>query len=132
MKQSRRVPPRAAQRRPAIYRFGFDEPGEILPCWLAQHTDTPCGGRMEHVHLIPKARIKRDVEVPEGVDARSVLWDRRVLVAGCNKHHGELDVSRRLRLAREDLPVAVEEYAREHGLTAYLDRAYGVREGQAA
>jgi hypothetical protein len=47
-------------------------------------------------------------------------------IAGVSGHHGQLDTSRKLRIARAELPPAVEEFAAELGLTWYLDREYGV------
>jgi hypothetical protein len=37
-----------------------------------------------------------------------------------------LDTSRKLRIARAELPPAVEEFAAELGLVWWLDREYGV------
>lgn len=44
---------------------------------------------------------------------------------GCSGHHGQLDYSRKLRIARADLPPAVEKFAAEYSLLWYLDRTYG-------
>lgn len=46
---------------------------------------------------------------------------------GPGGHHGMLDQSRKLRIARADLPVAVERFAAELGLGWWLDREYGQR-----
>lgn len=62
---------------------------------------------------------------------RTLMDDTRSWVPCCGGpvglggHHGMLDQSRKLRVARADLPVAVEEFAAELGLTWYLDRTYG-------
>lgn len=44
---------------------------------------------------------------------------------GIGGHHGALDYSRKLRIPRDVLPVAVEEFAVELGLGWWLDREYG-------
>lgn len=96
-------------------------------CWFASLPGAgPCDGQLRKCHLIPKQLIGREVG-----KQRKHLWDPRVLVDGCGGptgiggHHGQLDYSRTLRIPRDMLPAAVEEFAAEHGLTWWLDREYG-------
>lgn len=95
-------------------------------CWLAELPDAgPCDGRLRKCHLIPKQTIKREV-------GKAAMWDDRAWVWGCGGptgiggHHGMLDYSRTLRVPRAALPVAVEAFAAEVGLTWWLDREYGM------
>jgi hypothetical protein len=82
----------------------------------------PCDGRLVRAHLIPKQLLKRE---------HLSQWDPRVWVPCCGGptgiggHHGMLDHSRTLKIPRGALPIAVEEFARETGLTWWLDREYG-------
>lgn len=105
----------------------------------------PCDGKLIPAHLIPKQLIRREVcsarttcssgRWPVTVDQRAelarILWDVRVVVPCCggpmglSGHHGMLDVARTLRIPRDRLPAAVEDYAAEHGLTWWLEREYG-------
>lgn len=112
----------------------------------------PCDGQLIRAHLVPRQLLKR--EFPYGASlgehgwfalGRSQAWyhgltvvrvdelvaDPRSWVPCCGGpmgnagHHGMLDVSKRLRIARADLPAAVEEFAAELGLGWWLDREYG-------
>lgn len=102
-------------------------------CWVALHViePGPCDGRLVRAHLIKQQTIRREVG-PEHV------WDDRVWIPVCGGptgvggHHGQLDFSRSLRIPRDALPVMVEEFAAEHGLTWWLEREYGPRELEAA
>lgn len=95
-------------------------------CWIAEHVvlPGPCDGQLVKAHLIAKQTIKREAL---GAD----LWDPRCWVpicggpTGIGGHHGMLDYSRTLRIPRDALPVAVEEFAAEHDLIWYLERTYG-------
>ena len=89
------------------------------PCWLAQFQPTACQGEVQLCHLIKQQRL-RDYHVPE-----EAIWDQRVLVPGCERHHNALDKTRTLRVPRVALPPEVEEYAAEHQLLWSLDRDYG-------
>jgi hypothetical protein len=110
----------------------------------------PCHGALIAAHLIPRQLLKR--EFPNGAVKDGDRWrpltrcedrydlkfrsltalihDPRSFVPCCGGpmgnagHHGALDVSKRLRIARADLPAGVEEYAAELGLTWYLERTY--------
>lgn len=100
-----------------------------MNCWLAQFSEVPCDGQLVRAHLIPKQRIKR--EVVEHLDL--VVWDPRVLVPACGGptgiggHHGMLD-GKQLSVPRSALPVGLEAFAAEHGLSWSLDRDFGLRE----
>lgn len=93
-------------------------------CWIAEHVvlPGPCDGRLVKAHLIPKQMLKR-----ERIDP----WDSRVWVPMCGGptglggHHGCLDHSRTIRIPRDALPVQLEVFAAEHGLTWWLEREYG-------
>jgi hypothetical protein len=95
-------------------------------CWIAEHVvlPGPCDGQLVKAHLIAKQTIKREAQ---GAD----LWDPRCWVpicggiTGSGGHHGALDYARTIRIPRDALPVAVDEFAAEHGLTWYLERNYG-------
>jgi hypothetical protein len=83
---------------------------------------TPCTGRLIRAHLIPRQVIKRAGGNPD--DPRSWVWACGGVV-GLGGHHGMLDSSRTLRLARAAVPGPVEELAYELGLMWWLDRTYG-------
>jgi hypothetical protein len=115
-------------------------------CWFAQNVIGcgQCDGQLVRCHLIPKSWLKRELmnrtllsmaprkECEAAV--KPVLWDERIWVLGCGGptgiggHHGMLDQSRKLRIAREVLPPELEEFAAEYGLEWWLDREYGPRE----
>lgn len=124
------------RRREAIYTFACDVEQQTATCWLAQFSDTPCSGRLEKVHLIAKQIVRRDVwlpryngrvETPDNFPTtlRELVWDRRIWRYGCHGNHHDLDCTKRIVLKRSELPASVEEFAREYGLTAWLEREYG-------
>lgn len=84
----------------------------------------PCEGRMDAAHLIPKQRIKRELKghytEPE---LQAIVWDRRVLIDACRRHHHQLD-NYIHRLRRDELPVELTAYAREYHLVWSLIRDY--------
>lgn len=134
----RRVSTKRARekRREATYTFACDVEQQVATCWLADFSDTPCSGRMEKVHLLPKQIVRREVwrpvadgrvEAPDTFSAtlRELVWDRRIWRYGCHGHHHDLDCTKRLVLKRSEVPASVEEFAREYGLTARLDHDYG-------
>jgi hypothetical protein len=110
----------------------------------------PCDGRLIRAHLIPRSLLKR--EFPHGVLLEDGRWrkatryedrydlahrtwqllaaDPRSWVPCCGGpqgnggHHGQLDHSRTLRIPRDQLPEAVEQFAAELGLTWFIDRTY--------
>jgi hypothetical protein len=95
-------------------------------CWFKTNVTGcgPCEGPLQRAHLIRAQVISREVS-----DAFEILWDPRVWVPGCVRHHRMLDHSRQIRLARSQVPVAVEEFALEFPDVAFwLDREYGARE----
>jgi hypothetical protein len=89
------------------------------------------GGRWQPP--VEAAFVPQDGE-PARRTLRELQDDPRAWVPGCGGmsglagHHGRLDSSphngTRLRLARAQLPAAVEEYAAELGLTWWLDKTY--------
>jgi hypothetical protein len=111
----------------------------------------PCDGALIRAHLVPRQLLKR--EFPHGVVLDDHGWrrlsryedrydlehrtledlclDPRCWVPCCGGpmgnggHHGMLDQSRTLRIPRVELPAVVESFARELGLSAWLDREYG-------
>ena len=105
----------------------------------------PCDGRLVRAHLIPKQVLRREVvsarskgptgrwpiDTAQRAELARILWDERVIVPVCGGamgnagHHGALDTARTLRIARAELPAAVEEFAAELGLTWWLEREYG-------
>lgn len=79
----------------------------------------PCEGPLQRAHLVRAQVIAREVNAEF-----ETLWDPRCWVPGCERHHRMLDHSRQIRIPRELLPAAVEEFAGEHGLTWWIDREY--------
>lgn len=100
-------------------------------------------GRMDFHHVVPQQRIKR--EYPRGgwvsngvllpvlkdapaspldVTLEVLLADERNLIPLGRWHHAALE-AKRVRIMREALPDAVEEFARFVGLQWSLDRDYG-------
>lgn len=124
--------------------------GDKAPaCWFAGREEAgPCDGVLIRAHLVPKQRIRRELDsrrarlrregverlggllvIPESMED-GVVWDRRAWVPMCGGimgnagHHGAFD-HRQLRIARGDLPAVVEEFAAEFGLEWSLERDYG-------
>jgi hypothetical protein len=103
-------------------------------CWLAHNAAyvpwpngerepmPPCGGRVIRAHLIPKRLIGVDL----AADPRTWVFACGGIM-GCSGHHGMLDVERKLRIPRQNLPIALEQFAAEHGFSHWLDREYGPR-----
>lgn len=88
------------------------------------HGDGTCSGLLERAHLIPKQRIKRELKYRLSADElHDVVWDPRVLVLACRRHHILFDAWR-LRPLREALPEGVEEFARQWGFEAFLERDF--------
>lgn len=101
-----------------------------MTCWLAANgvmengrPMAACEGRLVRCHLIPKQLIKGETTADQ--------WDERTWVWACggivgnSGHHGMLDTSRRLRVPRDRLPGALEEFAAETELVWWLEREYG-------
>jgi hypothetical protein len=98
-------------------------------CWIAEHIilPGPCDGHLIRGHLIAKQTIRREAQ---GAD----LYDPRCWVpicggiTGIGGHHGMLDYAKTIRIPRDALPPAVEEFAAEYGLVWWLERTYGPQE----
>jgi hypothetical protein len=84
----------------------------------------PCDGSLVRVHLLPKQKIRKAGGDP--TDRRGWVWACGGPMGNAG-HHGMLDSSKRLRLARGAIPFAVEQLAAELGLTWWLDKEYGER-----
>lgn len=91
-------------------------------CWFAATlTNTgPCDGVIQKAHLIRAQVIRREAGIQH-------IWDPRVWVPGCKRHHAMLDWSRQLRIPRELIPESVESAAEDFGVGWWLDREYGQR-----
>lgn len=77
---------------------------------------------MDRVHLVPAQLVKREISKdPE------IVWHPALLVAGCRRHHGQLDTERTLKIPRSALPEALEEFAKVFGLQWWISREYGER-----
>lgn len=85
-------------------------------CWLSRFSDLDCRGPLQLCHLIDKQRLRAN-----GV-TEDDIWDERVVVNGCEHHHGAVPKG---DIPRDELPPGLEEYAAEHGLTWSLDRDFG-------
>jgi hypothetical protein len=110
-------------------------------CWLARygvHERGPmprCEGRLVRAHLLPKRMMLR--ELPAEVSAWASDDPRGWVYAcggitGCTGHHGQMDVSRSLRVPYERLPAGVLELAAEldswcvgEPFMVFLAREYG-------
>jgi hypothetical protein len=79
------------------------------------------------VHLIPQQLLKREGGEPG--DPRSYVLACGGL-SGVGGHHGDLDATRKLRLAYEDLPRPLVVMAQQLNLDWWLRREYG-DDGQA-
>ena len=77
-------------------------------CWLASFSDKPCDGRMDPVHLIPQMVMKRRY----GITDEEVLWDPRIVVAGCRDHHHKFD-NGFLQVPLSAVPVETQAFADE-------------------
>jgi hypothetical protein len=78
----------------------------VSECWLRRLGG--CDGRVERAHLVPKQRLRRD-----GLDEADV-WDPRVLVPLCRRHHHRLDQGF-VEVDRADLPARFAGWLEEHG-----------------
>jgi hypothetical protein len=97
-------------------------------CFLSQFTDRPCDGRLVKAHLIRRQVLRRLVGPQAEHDDRTWVWSCGGPV-GMGGHHGMLDYARTIRIPRERLPGALEEFVAEHPQLAYwLDREYGIRQ----
>lgn len=118
-------------------------------CFLAPFAKGACWGPTDRAHLIPKQVIKRQFPFGamrrvdtgevcaqrrnedfaalgvtwEPVAMKHVIWDDRVWVHACRRHHGDFD-NYRIRLWRADLPQSVFEFAAQYGLSWRLERDF--------
>lgn len=88
----------------------------MTACWFRQLGD--CDGRIQRAHLIPKQRLKR-----AGVRADDDVWDQRVVVPACARHHTLFDM-KFIHLEETDYPETLQQYAGEHGF-AWQDAERG-------
>lgn len=87
----------------------------------------PCDGRLVGAHVLSRDFLKRELRARlTPAELARVLRDKRNIVDACGGpmgnggHHGIFD-SRKLRIARADVPAATEEFAAEHNVTWRLD-----------
>lgn len=128
---------------------------EEFSCFFAGRDDAgPCQGFLIRGHLLPRQLLRR--EFPHGVVEDGGRWwalkrgeERHDLpfrslddlirdergwlpmcggIMGDGAHHGAFDTSRKLRIAREELPAAFLEYADEIGLSWWVERTYRSRQ----
>lgn len=120
-------------------------PGQLFKIRMATATTAGAGRESFDVVTVRSTRfapghVLHDV-TPAELDAGlvsldGIVWDQRCWVpacgglAGSDGHHGALD-SRRLRLTREQLPDAIEQFADDFDMTWSLDRDYGPRRAAA-
>lgn len=132
---------RAGRNREAIYEYACNFENEPVTCFLARLSDKPCEGRMTKAHLISKQAIRKEIWTPAlaepnlcGFPAtlKALQDDPRCWVPACWTHHQALDFSRTIRIAREQLPAAVEDFAAQYGVVWILEREYGERREVAA
>lgn len=113
--------------REAVYTFAVRD-----QCWLRQFSTDPSHGRLQAVHLIPKQAIRRELWQPRKwkdtgllpATFQQLVWDPRVFVPGCERHHFHLDENFKLQIPRDELPAGVLEFAGEWGLGWLLERLY--------
>ena len=89
-----------------------------MSCFFKPFVETACDGPTDRCHLLPKGFLKREV----GKDPE-IIWDERVWVPGCRRHHADFD-NFVFRIPREALPSALEAFAVEHGVLWRVDRDY--------
>lgn len=89
---------------------------------------------MTKAHLISKQAIRKEIWNPalaepnlDGFPSclRHLQDDPRCWVPACWAHHQALDIARTLRIGREELPAAVEEFAAQYGVVWLRDREFG-------
>ncbi len=99
-----------------------------MRCWLSQFSSTPClfraDGQADKCHLIDQQRLKQH-------GLAHLCDDPRSWVYGCRYHHGQLDLTKKIRLTREQHPQAFLEFAEENGLF-FTDRGWRVEAREAA
>lgn len=85
----------------------------------------PCDGRLVKAHLLRRQVIEREAPAADVWDVRAWVWVCGGPMGNAG-HHGMLDAGQRLlRIPRVALPLGLEEFAEELGLTWWLTREYG-------
>lgn len=106
----------------------------LVPRSLMKGTIGPLGVTcpIKHCKAMPREKCRRPSGVvmskphePRVSVWNSIAWDCRSWVWMCEAHHHALDFTRALKIPRDALPSAVEEFAAEYGYTAWLEREYG-------
>lgn len=101
----------------------------MSPCALAQFSDTPCrhraDGQPDRAHLIKQQRLKRALKSRglSKAEIQAIVWDERIWVWACRKHHSDFD-ELRLVLLESDYPASVHEFAADHGFV-FIDARRG-------
>ncbi len=92
--------------------------GSSRSCFFARYDPKhrACFGRTDPCHLLEKQWLKR-----AGVED---VWDRRLWVEGCRRHHGLFD-HHMISVPHEALPWDFLAVCDELGLAALVDRRYG-------
>ncbi len=108
-------------------------------CFFARFDpkERPCEGRSQKAHLIAKQTLRREFRAARepGVrrgetiwpDALNGIWDARVWVPACERHHHLFD-HHMISVPRESLPESFLSLAEELGLSWAVDRRYGPQE----
>jgi hypothetical protein len=100
--------------------------------WRLQHDGFD--GWVNYLPLAAQGEPEHELRWPH-LPLRKILDDPRCWVWGCGGptgvggHHGRLDYSRTLRVPRSRLPAAVEAFCEQLGLSWWLSRTYGEKEG---
>ena len=85
----------------------------------------PCSGPLDLHHWISKHTLKVRISVSgeRHAEISRALTDDRNLSVLCRTHHERFH-NKRFYVKRSELPPAVEDFARDFGLEAWLDRDY--------
>ena len=92
-------------------------------CTLGGSPKNGCSGPLEAHHLVPAQRIRAHVATMPEEDRLRAVYDPRIAIPLCSKHHHEITHGFRA-FFYEDLPPAAFEYAREWRLEWSIDRDY--------
>jgi hypothetical protein len=121
----RRPLPKKKDTPKATYVYG-ERHVENPTCWLAQFCEAqPCGGALEHAHLIPQRTLRE-------LGLGRYLGDAAVWEQACRRHHFLFDAHLKVFVPRSALSDETERFAAANGLVDYLDRRYGAREAVSA
>gem|GEM_PF-4747895 len=123
--------------------------GQLVP--VLESPQAECQGRIDRCHLIKKSEIKARFPLGATLDESDagvfrpvgkgepwavmtshiaqddLISDPHLIVPGCRRHHHLFDVARKLRIPRESIPQATEQWAWMYGMGWWLDREYGPR-----